>query len=85
MEPLPRSDSGGGFSETDVGTPLILPVVPLPDEQPVTGALIGSDFKGPVTVPGARRPNPNASASQGAKKDGKSQPSELEPIMEWER
>ena len=99
MEPLPLPDggSGKGFNETDVGLPLMLPVVPLPEEQPISGTLMGSDFKGPATVPGAKTPNQsppppqgqpeakNAAAQPASESVQQTQPAESAPVMEWER
>jgi hypothetical protein len=101
LEPLPLPDggSGKGFSETDVGLPLMLPVVPLPEDQPVTGTLIGSDFKGPATVPGAKTPNGPPPPQGAVEAQGPleaqnaacqppcepAQPAESAPVMEWER
>ncbi|MDR2368329.1 MAG: hypothetical protein LBF58_09520 [Deltaproteobacteria bacterium] len=96
MEPLPKPDgvaSGGeGFSETDVGLPLMLPVVPLPEEQPITGELIGSDFKGPATVPGAMTPRqaakraaPPEKAAPAEKGEAAPEKAEAAPVMDWER
>jgi hypothetical protein len=73
MESLPLPDEGPSFTQSDVGTPLALPVVPLPEEQPIAGELIGSDFKGPATVPGARTPS-QAMGAQAAAANGQQAP-----------
>jgi hypothetical protein len=83
MEPLPGPDSGGqGFSESDLGSPLLLPVVPLPEELPLGGERMGSDFQGPATVPGATTPNQAALESESQESQSEAEPV---PIMDWER
>jgi hypothetical protein len=93
MEPLPPGDvqkGDPGFSQRDLGPPLVLPVVPLPEEQPITGQLMGSDAVAPATVPGARRPGKKAEeAPSGPAEDAPATPpagTALEsPVMGWER
>ncbi|MDR1676924.1 MAG: C39 family peptidase [Deltaproteobacteria bacterium] len=97
LEPLPLADdhpNETGFSQKDVGLPpLMLPVVPLPEEQPITGSRMGSDFTGPATVPGARTPSQMAQESRpkaaeqtsGKPSDKPAVNQEQEPVMEWER
>jgi hypothetical protein len=94
MEPLPTPEGGSeaGIRQKDLGPPLILPVVPLPEEQPITGSRMGSDFKGPATVPGARTPGQATGSETGtAKKEAGTKAGEQgdkveqDPVMSWER
>ena len=80
-EARPGSEEGSGFSQSDVGTPLVLPVVPLPEEPPLGGERMGSDFQGPATVPGASTPN-QAAADSGPGAQAEDEPV---PVMDWER
>ncbi|MDR1049611.1 MAG: C39 family peptidase [Deltaproteobacteria bacterium] len=58
---------GAGISEGHIGVPARLPVVPLPEDQPVAGARYGgAEFEGPATVPGASAPGRGTGAERTA-------------------